>query len=222
MFTGIVEETGTVERVVKGEKSSRIRIKASVVLNGTRTGDSISTNGVCLTVAKLEKSCFEADVMGETLRRSNLGRLTAGSRVNLERAVCCGGRFGGHMVSGHIDGTGRIKSILREDNAVWISISAPESLLRYVVEKGSVAVDGVSLTVATVDREGFKVSVIPHTGRETTLLQRNPGDWINLECDIIGKYVEKLLGSKKTALGPGEIFEEAPALTETLLKEYGF
>lgn len=222
MFTGIIEEIGTVERVIQGEKSSRLRIKASTVLEGTRTGDSICTGGVCLTVAKMEGNCFEADVMAETLRRSNLGRLTVGSRVNLERATGFGSRFGGHIVSGHIDGTGRIESILREDSAVWIAISPPESLLRYIVEKGSIAIDGVSLTVAALDRKVFKVSVIPHTGKETTLLQRSGGDSVNLECDIIGKYVEKLLGIENAALHVNGPLRVQPEMTEAFLNDNGF
>jgi riboflavin synthase, alpha subunit len=195
MFTGIIEETGAVERITRGAKSSRLRIKAQKVLKDTAVGDSICTCGVCLTVTKLDESCFEADVMAETIRRSKLGKLAEGGKVNLERAMTLNGRFGGHMVSGHIDGTGRVKSLLQEDNAVWISISAEKNVLRYIVEKGSVAVDGVSLTVAHVDQTGFKVSVIPHTGQETTLLQLKTGDEVNLECDLIGKYVEKLLSS---------------------------
>lgn len=200
MFTGIIEETGRIERVTRGAKSSKLRIRAGTVLEGTMAGDSICTSGVCLTVTKLEGNCFEADVMAETMRRSKLGSLTVGSRVNLERAMSLGGRFGGHVVSGHIDGTGRVRSISREDNAVWLSISAEESLLRYIVEKGSVAVDGVSLTVASVDGRGFKVSVIPHTGRETTLMELKIGDAVNLECDVIGKYVENLLGKERSQI----------------------
>ncbi|HWQ79428.1 MAG TPA: riboflavin synthase [Anaerovoracaceae bacterium] len=208
MFTGIIEETGRVERVTRGAKSSRLRIRAGRVLEDTRAGDSICTSGVCLTVAKLEGDCFEADVTAETTRRSKLGSLATGSRVNLERAIRLDGRLGGHMVSGHIDGTGAVRSLSREENAVWLSVSAGKELLRYIVEKGSVAVDGVSLTVASVDREGFRVSVIPHTGRETTLLQLKIGDAVNLECDIVGKYVEKLLGqvqgqSMEAAQGQG-------------------
>lgn len=224
MFTGIVEEVGRVERVTRGVKSSKLRIRAGTVLEGTRIGDSICTSGVCLTVTGLEGDCFEADVMAETMRRSKLGSLAAGSPVNLERAVPLGGRFGGHMVSGHIDGTGTIRSMAAEDNAVWLTISAEEKLLRYIVEKGSVAVDGVSLTVAAVDRTGFKVSVIPHTGRETALLRQKTGDTVNLECDVVGKYVEKLL---YTAIGKGEENArgretEGKRLSEAFLEENGF
>lgn len=232
MFTGIIEEIGRVERVTKGAKSSKLRIKAGAVLGGTRIGDSICTSGVCLTVTKLEGDFFEADVMAETMRRSKLGGLAAGSPVNLERAMRLDGRFGGHMVSGHIDGTGVIRSIYTEDNAVWLTISAEEKLLRYIVEKGSIAIDGVSLTVASVDLTGFQVSVIPHTGRETTLLRQRAGDAVNLECDIIGKYVEKLLGlvndpgmekNRQQSMKNTENRDaESAGLTDAFLRENGF
>lgn len=225
MFTGIIEEIGLVERVTKGAKSAKLRIRADAVLKGTRVGDSICTSGVCLTVTKLEGSCFEADVMAETMRRSKLGSLAPGSRVNLERAMQLYGRFGGHMVSGHIDGIGRLISVVREDNAVWLNVSAEDSLLRYVVEKGSVAIDGVSLTVAAVESSGFKVSVIPHTGRETTLLQQRAGDTVNLECDIIGKYAERLLGlgTSERRLDPKrDQTGKKERLTEQFLIENGF
>ena len=216
MFTGIIEEIGKIERVVKGVNSSNLQIRADVALEGTGIGDSICTSGVCLTVTKLEGSCFEADVMAETMRRSKLGSFSDGSSVNLERAMRSDGRFDGHMVSGHIDGTGRIKAISREDNAVWLTVSAEETLLRYVVEKGSIAIDGVSLTVASVDPAGFRVSVIPHTGRETTLIKQKIGDEVNLECDIIGKYVEKLLVREPSQTGKKE------QLSEMFLKNNGF
>lgn len=221
MFTGIIEEIGHVERVTRGAKSSKLRIKAGVTLEGTRIGDSISTSGVCLTVTKLEGSSFEADVMAETVGCSKLGNLTTGSRVNLERAMQLGGRFGGHMVSGHIDGTGTIQSISQDENAVWLTIAAEEAVLRYIVKKGSVTIDGVSLTVAAVDHTEFKVSVIPHTGRETTLLQQKIGDLVNLECDIIGKYVEKLLGRKTPDQGQLQNERNEP-LSEAFLRMNGF
>lgn len=215
MFTGIIEEVGRVERVTRGAKSSALRIQAAAVLEGARTGDSICTSGVCLTVTKLGQDYFEADVMAETMRRTKLGSLTAGSRVNLERAMQLNGRFGGHIVSGHIDGTGVIRSVKAEENAVWLAVSADGPLLRYIVEKGSIAIDGVSLTVASVDESGFRVSVIPHTGRETTLLRQKAGDAVNLECDVIGKYVEKLFGREPCQSGNGE-------LTEDILRREGF
>lgn len=216
MFTGIIEETGIIKGVERGGKSSRIQIKAEVILEGTQIGDSISTSGVCLTVAEMTGNSFSADVMAETMRRSKLGRLSLGSKVNLERAVGLDGRFGGHLVSGHIDGTGTILSMTKEENAVWISISAGEDLLRYIVDKGSIAVDGVSLTVAKVDKIGFQISIIPHTGKETTLLNQKTGDLVNLECDIIGKYVEKLMSP---SAGNSE---NKVQLTEAFLNQNGF
>ena len=195
VFTGIVEECGTVLDVLKNGVSGSLQIQASTVLEGTKTGDSIAVNGVCLTVTKLTKSSFTADVMAETFRRTNLGNLGKNSRVNLERAMAADGRFGGHIVSGHIDGTGIISRIKKEGNAVWIYISAPQSILNLIVEKGSVAVDGISLTVAAVSDKEFAVSVIPHTRENTALSGKNTGAVVNLENDIIGKYVQKLTGT---------------------------
>ena len=195
MFTGIVEECGTVLDVLKNGVSGSVQIQASTVLEGTKTGDSIAVNGVCLTVTKLTKSSFTADVMAETFRRTNLGNLGKNSRVNLERAMAADGRFGGHIVSGHIDGTGIISRIKEEGNAVWIYISAHQSILNLIVEKGSVAVDGISLTVAAVSDKEFAVSVIPHTRENTVLSGKKTGAVVNLENDIIGKYVQKLTGT---------------------------
>lgn len=195
MFTGIVEECGTVLGVLKNGVSGSLQIQASTVLEGTKTGDSIAVNGVCLTVTKLTKSSFTADVMAETFRRTNLGSLGKNSRVNLERAMAADGRFGGHIVSGHIDGTGVISRIKEEGNAVWIYISAHQSILNLIVEKGSVAVDGISLTVAAVSDKEFAVSVIPHTRENTALSGKKTGAVVNLENDIIGKYVQKLTGT---------------------------
>lgn len=193
MFTGIIEETGTVRKIIGSQTSGFIEIKANKVLIDTNIGDSIAVNGVCLTVTRLQGDSFVADVMAETLRKTNLGSLPIGGSVNLERAMAANGRFGGHIVSGHIDGTGEVVSLQPEGNAVWVTISAPPPILHLIVNKGSIAIDGISLTVAYVDDSVFKVSIIPHTGEETTLLKRRPGDVVNLENDIIGKYVEKLL-----------------------------
>ncbi len=193
MFTGIIEEQGTIKDIKRGAVSCSMTISASKVLEDTQIGDSIATNGVCLTVTSMDKTSYTCDVMAETLRRSGLGSLKPGDRVNLERALAVGGRLGGHIVSGHIDGTGRIRNFQKEENAVWVTIETEKNILKYIVEKGSVALDGISLTVAYVDDECFKVSVIPHTGEETGLLSKKPGDIINIENDIIGKYVEKLL-----------------------------
>ena len=193
MFTGIVEEVGTVERVQRGARSAVLHIKARTVPEDLRLGDSVAVNGVCLTVVSHHAGGFAADVMHETLDRSALADLRSGSRVNLERAMAANGRFGGHIVAGHVDGTGRIARLRRDDNAVWYTIQAGPEALRYVVEKGSIAVDGISLTVARVEADRFSLSVIPHTAAVTTLGERRTGDRVNLECDVIGKYVEKLL-----------------------------
>lgn len=195
MFTGIIEEKGMVSDVKKGSVSSQITIRADIVAEDIHLGDSIAVNGVCLTASSISEKSFTADVMAETLRKSNLGNLCKGDSVNLERAMLMGGRFGGHIVSGHTDGTGIIKSMKREENAVWVTVEPSKELMRYIIKKGSVALDGISLTVALTDEKTFSVSVIPHTGSETTLLEKKPGDMINIECDVIGKYVEKMLSA---------------------------
>ncbi len=192
MFTGLIEEIGTIQSVVRGAKSASLTIAARTVLEGVRLGDSISTNGVCLTVTSFSGKSFTVDVMPETMRRSNLKKLQPGSRVNLERALRLGDRLGGHIVSGHIDGVGQIKAIEEEDNATWVTVEAERELLKYIIEKGSIAIDGTSLTVAYVDDKIFKVSIIPLTRDETTLLSKKIGEEVNLECDMIGKYVERL------------------------------
>lgn len=193
MFTGIVEEIGEIISIKRGAKSAELTIMGRLVTTDSKVGDSIAVNGVCLTATSINGNLFTADVMAESMRRTALGSLKTGSRVNLERAMRADGRFGGHIVSGHIDGTGTIAGLEREDNAVWVIIDAPSTILRYVIEKGSIAIDGISLTVAYVDDTCFKVSIIPHTAEETTLLGKKPGDAVNLENDVIGKYVEKLL-----------------------------
>lgn len=217
MFTGIVEELGVIQGIKRGSKSSRLLIKANKVLKNTKVGDSICTNGVCLTVTNLNTNSFEADVMAETLRRSNLGDLTVGSKVNLERALTLESRLGGHIVSGHIDGVGEIISLVKEDNATWVTVKAKSDILRYVVLKGSITIDGISLTVAYVDENVFKVSIIPHTAQETTLLNKSIGETVNLECDVISKYVEKLMG-----LTTKEENKKNTLLTEDFLRENGF
>lgn len=194
MFTGIVEEVGRVQSIRREPANAVLTIAASKVLEDVHLGDSIAVCGVCLTVTSFTSSAFTADVMHETLNRSSLGALKPGSPVNLERAIPANGRFGGHIVSGHIDGTGRITRIRPDGNAIWYTVSASPSLLRYIVEKGSIAIDGISLTVAQVTGRDFSVSIIPHTQGQTTLSARRVGDTVNLETDCIGKYVEKLLG----------------------------
>ena len=194
MFTGIIEEVGNISSLNISGTSGSIKVNAFAVLQNTKLGDSISVNGVCLTVTHLENNSFTADVMAETFRRTNLGQLSNGSPVNLERAMAGNGRFGGHIVSGHIDGTGTISKIQKESNATWYYINAPQQILNLVVEKGSIAIDGISLTVAYVDKSTFAVSIRPHTSSQTILSTRKVGDTVNLENDIIGKYVQKLMG----------------------------
>lgn len=215
MFTGIVEEMGSVKSVQRGAVSSFIEIKAKTVLSDAHIGDSIAVNGVCLTVTDLTADSFRADVMNETLSRSSLRSLSQGSPVNLERAMAANGRFGGHIVSGHIDGTGIITDIKKDGIAVWYTISADTGILRYIVEKGSVAIDGISLTVAAVSDADFKISVIPHTAAQTVLGTKKSGDTVNIENDIIGKYVEKLMGY-------GEKKTEKSRITMDFLAKNGF
>jgi riboflavin synthase len=188
MFTGIVEEIGT----VKDLSPERIAIKASKVLEGTGVGDSISVNGVCLTLTTVSSDGFSVDVMPETIRRTNLGRLHSGDLLNLERAILAGGRVGGHYVQGHVDDTGKILSVKPEEKALLVRMAAPSKLLRYIVNKGFIAVDGVSLTVISPDAFSFMVSLVSFTRDQTTLGIRKPGDIVNLEVDVIAKYVERL------------------------------
>lgn len=214
MFTGIIEEIGTIASVQKGRASAILTIQAKTVLSDLKLGDSIAVNGVCLTVTGFTSSGFTADVMHETLNRSSLGSLVPGKKMNLERAMAANGRFGGHIVSGHIDGTGIISDIRRDDNAIWYTIQANQNLLRYIIEKGSIAIDGISLTVARLGSNTFSVSVIPHTAAETTLSERRCGDIVNLENDCIGKYTERLLGLEKP--------QEPSRITAAFLQQYGF
>ncbi len=212
MFTGIIEEIGTVKTIKKGPKSVALTISATKVLEDTKLGDSIATNGVCLTVTSMTKDTFTVDVMHETLKRTAMVTIQTGTKLNLERALTLSTRLGGHMVSGHIDGTGTITSIRQDDIAYWVKIQTKPSMMRYIIEKGSIAIDGISLTVATVEADAFEVSIIPHTKDETTLLSKPLGSLVNLECDLIGKYVEKLLTPETKRQGIDEAF----------LKKYGF
>ena len=191
MFTGIIEEIGSIRAITKSAKSAVLTIQAEIIFSDLKVGDSVSTNGVCLTVTSIQGNTYRTDVMNETLMRSSLGDLRSGSHVNLERAMAANGRFGGHIVTGHVDGTGKILHIKKDDNAIWYTILCKPEVMRYIVEKGSIAIDGISLTVAKVERDCFSVSIIPHTAKETTLLERKIGDVVNLENDVIGKYVEK-------------------------------
>ena len=193
MFTGIIEEIGTIKGIKRGNRSVVLEVKAKKVLEDLKVGDSIATNGVCLTVISFSGGSFCADVMPETMQRSNLGELRAGSPVNLERALTLNGRLGGHIVSGHVDGMGRIVGKEKDENAIWIRIATSADLLRYIVDKGSITIDGISLTVVAVTDSEFTVSIIPHTQDETTLVKKQVGDNVNLENDVIAKYVEKLM-----------------------------
>lgn len=217
MFTGIVEEIGTVCKIQNGKSSAVLTINAQTVIEDMHLGDSIAVNGVCLTVIAFNKSGFCADVMHETLNRSALGQLTVGNSVNLERAMAANGRFGGHIVSGHIDGTGTIAAIVQDGIAVRYTVQTSDRVIKYIVEKGSVAIDGISLTVTEVESNRFGVSIIPHTQGQTTLSQRKIGDTVNLENDIVGKYVERLLSfetpEKKTPQS---------RITKDFLNQYGF
>ena len=215
MFTGLIEEMGKILTVAKSAQGAKITIAAKKVLEDVLLGDSICTNGICLTVTSFDKDRFSVDVMAETMRRSNFQHIAPGDAVNLERALRVGDRLGGHMVSGHIDGVGVIKSYEKEDNAIWITIEAREDLLKYIIMKGSITIDGVSLTVAYVDQEKFKVSVIPHTKDMTTLLLKGTGSEVNLECDMVGKYIEKFMSYEEKR-------PKKQKLNEDFLKEHGY
>lgn len=195
MFTGIVEELGEVTAVEQLEEASRFRLRGPLVTEGAKHGDSIAVNGVCLTVVETADGEFTADVMQETLNRSSLGALTAGSRVNLERPMALGGRLGGHLVQGHVDGTGEIISRTPSEHWEIVKVALPENLSRYVVEKGSITVDGVSLTVVEAAADWFTISLIPTTLALTTLGIKQSGDPVNLEVDVLAKYVERLLAA---------------------------
>lgn len=209
MFTGIVEETGIVRNIRKGAKSAVLTIEGKKIFDDLKPGDSVATNGVCLTVTDNKNYSFTADVMNATLLRSSLGGLTAGTRVNLERALAVNGRFGGHIVTGHIDGTGKINSIKNDDIAVWYTVKTTPGIMSYIIEKGSITIDGISLTIAEVMQDGFLVSVIPHTAKETILSDKKVGSIVNLENDIVGKYIKKFT-------------QNNGSITETFLYENGF
>lgn len=229
MFTGLIAELGTVERLAEGSTSCQLTVRAQKILPGVKIGDSIAVNGVCLTVVHLQGNRFTADVMPETVRRTTLRQLQPGDRVNLEKALRPTDGLDGHIVQGHVEGVGTIREITPEGNALVYHIETPKELLRYIVEKGSVAIDGISLTVTETDDTGFSVSLIPHTAKMTTLGYKSVGDSVNLETDILARYVEKMLGLQKTADGladsrrteiAGENSEDG--LTEAFLRQHGF
>lgn len=208
MFSGIIEAVGAIRSLRKDADGARIAIEAPGVLDGVGLGDSIALNGVCVTVVDFDERKFEADLSIETLRRTNLGELAVGGRCNLERAMALGERLGGHLVSGHVDGVGRIRSRKNEGDSIWLTFEAPVEVMRYVVYKGSIAVDGISLTVAACDSKTFSVSIIPHTSEQTTLTEKNDGAAVNLEADLIGKYVEKLLAPHAESRSHGGVTME--------------
>lgn len=218
MFTGIIEEVGKVSRLARNTGSAVLTITSSKVTQDLTIGDSIAVNGVCLTVVSFNEREFAVDVMHETLDRSTIGSLNVGELVNLERAMLAGGRFGGHIVSGHIDGKGHIIEMKKDDIAVWFTISAETTITKYIIEKGSIAIDGISLTVAGVNQQSFCVSVIPHTLQMTSLGCKKIGDKVNLEADCIGKYVEKLLSVQKQV----QSGKDDNILTESFLQQNGF
>ena len=217
MFTGIIEEVGALERLAGGE----IVIRAKKVLEDVALGDSIAVNGICLTVTHFDAAHFTADVMPETVRRTSLAELKRGSRVNLERALTLRSRLGGHIVSGHIDGVGTIAAMQEEGNAILLTVRASADVLRYIVEKGSVALDGISLTVARVSAADFTVSLIPHTREITNLREKRMGSRLNIETDILGKYVEKLLPGVRTR-GESDAPKSAGGITMDFLRQQGF
>ncbi|PKQ66782.1 riboflavin synthase [Labilibaculum manganireducens] len=218
MFTGLIEEIGSIKSIQSGGKSIRLTVSARKIMDDVKLGDSIAANGICLTVVSFNSTGFSADVMPETMSRTNFGLLGAGSRVNLERALRVGDRMGGHMVSGHIDGLGEVAGREHDDNAIWVSIAAPGNILKYIVEKGSVAIDGISLTVAYVDEKIFKVSIIPLTQEDTTLTSKKKGEKVNLECDITAKYIEKFLFHRDEESAQVEKSD----ISMNFLKENGF
>lgn len=225
VFTGLIEEVGALRRVNAIHDGARLEVAAQRVLEGVALGDSIAVNGVCLTVTGFTKESFHVDAVPETMRRTNLGKLRVGDRVNLERALAVGARFGGHIVSGHVDGTGRLQRRDPDGNAVVLTVQAVPALMRYIADKGSVCVDGVSLTVMDVTDKAFRVSVIPHTGTATTLLLSPVGAMLNLECDVIAKYVERLLAIPAGGSAPldGDIaVPDGGRLSADFLRDHGF
>ncbi|MEH7178376.1 riboflavin synthase [Neobacillus vireti] len=218
MFTGIIEELGMVANIQRTGTSFVLTIEAKKILEDVHLGDSIAVNGVCLTVTSFSNKQFTVDVMPETVKASSLNALKRGSKVNLERAMAAGGRFGGHFVSGHIDGTGVIKSKKQLENAIYYEIEAPSDILRYIIVRGSITVDGTSLTVFGVSDDTFTLSLIPHTLSESIIGLKDSGDIVNLECDMIGKYVGHFLSA-----GSGNVNKKSPSgISAQFLEEHGF
>ncbi len=223
MFTGLIEEVGTLQHITKQGEALVLTIKAKKVLEDVRVGDSIAVNGVCLTAIRHDASSVAMDVMPETFRKTTLSRLAPGEKVNLERAMLPTTRFGGHIVQGHVDGTGTIRRRGAVDNAVYFTIEPQDpTLFRYIIGKGSIAIDGISLTVVDRTETTFRVSIIPHTLAETVLQHKGPGDEVNLETDIVGKYVEHLLAWTGGGAPGRDAEKRGGGLSEIFFKEHGF
>jgi riboflavin synthase len=215
MFTGLIEEIGIVQSIRINGESAAINIAANSITKDLKVGDSVNTNGACLTVTSFSSSGFTVDAVAETMRRTNLSKLKSGDKVNLERALQLSDRLGGHMVSGHIDGTGTITQMNPEGNAQIVTIETVPEIIKYIIEKGSIAIDGISLTVMTVNKSSFKVAIIPHTSHETTLISKKTGNTVNLECDMVGKYIERFLNLKEDKNSESKI-------DMGFLREHGF
>lgn len=200
MFTGIIEEIGKVENIIKNTHSFKLIVKCKKVIQDVSVGDSIAVNGACLTVTEFGENSFSADVTSETMRRTAFSLLQIGTEVNLERALSFNGRLGGHIVLGHVDCCGKIISERKDENAVHIKIETEEKWFKYIIEKGSIAIDGISLTISEKSGKTFIVTIIPHTGIKTTLLNKKVGDMVNLECDYLGKFVEQLINKSNEKL----------------------
>ncbi|MDQ0257707.1 riboflavin synthase [Evansella vedderi] len=217
MFTGIIEEKGTIQQIKQTGDAIVMKIEASEILSDVHLGDSIAVNGVCLTVTSFDSLAFTVDLMPETVRNTSLRELSIGSKVNLERAMSANGRFGGHFVSGHVDGIGTIKAKRREHNAVYYEIEVSSNLRKYMILKGSVSVDGTSLTIFGLTEDTFTISIIPHTIEETIIGSKGPGDIVNVECDMLAKYIEELI-ARRTMSNESK----SNHITEDFLKENGF
>lgn len=221
MFTGIIEELGQVISLKKGNKSATLTLKGNKIFEDLKLGDSVAVNGVCLTATKISGNTFMADVMNETFHRSSLGNLKKGDVVNLERAMAANGRFGGHIVAGHVDDVGELVSIKKDDNAVWFTIKASKKIMKYCIEKGSITLDGISLTIAKLTQDTLSVSMIPHTIENTNFGVKKIGDLINLENDMVGKYIDKLIHFTKEELEETNKTQSA-GLTMEMLRNAGF
>jgi len=226
MFTGIIEALGIVQAVQQGSNSAKLRISSPLILSDLKIGDSIAVNGICLTATTFDSSSFTVDVMPETMQKTNLGELKHGHKVNLERALTLSTRLGGHLVSGHIDTTGRITKLINQDIAIVFEIQHPPYLAKYLVPQGSIAIDGTSLTIVNVGPHTFSVSLIPHTRGLTTLGHKKAGDTVNLEADVIAKYLEKLLShSEQNQPGQPTLRNPSPSakdISMAFLAEKGF